>query len=309
MENIQGILEMKIQEIILKEQEPMKYEVNLATVDAWVKLINKENGASISRVDDPLLLLGLVGDPKLANKAIPLGLSKAFDMLNDYKDGETIDSGTIARMIRMLPDTPGAMGRYWAMDALPGGWIELNNQYMGFFNDDLMRQVTQITKSTTFAHEAMHRGFDLYRILVNKGEISPSKLPWDFLNGNDDRNFEGRQVIGEHVMIYSATEPHDEYRKNTFIAPWLRLNPKFIATYNLGTNAFNDRFADMTSGEQPIEKTKVIDQTVLLAQIAYNQASKDIGKYLGTKMISSPRPPKLRPAPTAPTPSGPTQGS
>lgn len=287
----------------------MKYEVNLATVDAWVKFINKENGASISRVDDPLLLLGLVGDPKLANKAIPLGLSKAFDKLNDYKDGETINSGTIARMIRMLPDIPGVMGRAFRMDALPGGWIELNNQYMGFFNNDLMRQVTKIPKETTFAHEAMHRGFDLYRTLANKGEISPSKLPWDFLNGNDDRNFEGRQVTGEHVMIYSVTNPRNESRKNTFIKPWLRLNPKFMAKYNLGTDAFNDRFADMTNDEEPIEKTKVIDQTVLLAQIAYNQASKDIGKYLGTKMVSSPGLPKLRPAPASPRPSGPAQGS
>ena len=300
---------MKIQEIILKELEPMKYEVNLATVDAWVKFINKENGASISQVDDPLLLLGLVGDPKLANKAIPLGLSKAFAMLNDYKDGETIDSGTIARMIRMLPDIPGAMGHAYRINYSnpEAGWIELNNRYMGFFNDRLMRKVTQIPQETTFAHEAMHRGFDLYRILVNKGEISPSKLPWDFLNGNADRD---AHINGEHVMIYSVTNPRNASRKNRFIAPWLRLNPKFIATYNLGTNAFNDRFADMTNDEEPIEKTEYVEQTVLLAQIAYNQASKDIGKYLGTKMISSPGLPKLRPAPASPAaPRGPVQGS
>lgn len=300
---------MKVLEIILEEQEPMKYEVNLATVDAWVKFINKENGASISQVDDPLLLLGLVGDPKLANKAIPLGLSKAFAMLNDYKDGETIDSETIARMMRMLPNIPGKGGQAWRINYSnpEAGWIELNNRYMRFFNNVLMRQVMGNPMETTVAHEAMHRGFDLYRILVNKGEISPSKLPWDFLNGNDD--FEGRQVTGEHVMIYSVTNPRSDLNKKYFIAPWLRLNPKFIATYNLGTNAFNDRFADMTSGEQPIEKTEYVEQTVLLAQIAYNQASKDIGKYLGTKMVSSPGLPKLRPAPTAPTPSGPTQGS
>ena len=302
---------MRVIDIIREEQEPRKYEVNLATVDAWVKLVNKENGASISRVDDPLLLLGLVGDPKLANKAIPLGLSKAFDMLNDYKDGETIDTGTVARMMRMLPDIPGVAGRALRIDQEDpnAGWIEFNNQYMGFFNKNVAGTAANVNKKKTFAHEAMHRGFDLYRLLVEKGEISPSKLPWDFLNSNDDWDFEGAQVIGEHVMIYSATEPRSEHRRNRFIRPWLRLNPEFIAKYNLGTNAFNDRFADMTSGEEPIEKTEVIDQTVLLAQIAYDQASKDIGKYLGTKMVSSPELPKLRPAPSAPRPRGPTRGS
>jgi hypothetical protein len=299
---------MRVFEIIREEQEPMKYEVNLLTVDAWVKMLNKENGASISRVDDPLLLLGLVGDPKLANKAIPLGLSKAFAMLNDYKDGETIDTGTITRMMRMLPDIPGAMGQAYRIDYSnpEAGWIELNNQYMGLFNDNVAGTASNINKKAILAHEAMHRGFDIYRILVDKGEISPSTLPWDFLNSNADRD---AHVYGEHVMIYSVSEPRDEYRKNTFIKPWLRLNPKFIAKYNLGTNAFNDRFADMTNDEEPIEKTEYVEQTVLLAQIAYDQASKDIGRYLGKKMVSSPGLPKLRPAPDAPRPSGPAQGS
>jgi hypothetical protein len=302
---------MKVFEIIREEQEPMKYEVNLLTIDAWVKMLNKENGASISRVDDPLLLLGLVGDPMLANGAIPLGLSKVFDMLNDYKDGETIDTGTITRMMRMVPDIPGAAGRALRIDQEnpQAGLIEFNNQYMGFFNDDVARRASNVNKKKTFAHEAMHRGFDIYRILVNKGEISPSKLPWDFLNGNDNWNFEGSQVIGEHVIIYSVTEPRSEHRRNTFIKPWLRLNPKFIAKYNLGTNAFNDRFADMTNDEEPIEKTEYVEQTILLAQIAYDQASNDIGRYLGKKMLSSPGLPKLRPASVAPRPSGPEQGS
>ena len=295
------MLVRQITEIIDGEGEPTKWSIDMGTIIKWLDVLARtDNDYTLPNMNDPLLIVGLVGDPKLANKGYYARASKAFEILNDYAPGEKIDSKTNTRLINMFSNIEGAIayfvGDWGGTPETSESWKIAIQKNLKSLKDTLEVNADKMENANTLFHEAMHRGFEVWRTLHRNGLISPSKeTKWCILqseNGKDIRGKKIRGVNGEHALIYNKLQKNFAGRQSGWIRPWIRANKyQLIRDFGVLTPSFNDRYMDLTNDRQIFDKE---EQVALWLDITYDKASDEIASYLDRKMLASKRP-KARP--------------
>lgn len=294
---------------IYGEGEPTKWSIDMGTIIKWLDVLARtDNDYTLPNMNDPLLIVGLVGDPKLANKGYYAIASEAFEILNDYAPGEKIDAKTNTRLINMFKSIKGATA-YFTRD-WPGNpetsesWKIAIQKNLKSLKDALEVNADKMENANTLFHEAMHRGFEVWRTLYKNGLISPSKeTKWCILQsekGKDARGEEIQGINGEHALIYNKLQKNFAGRQSGWIRPWIKANKyQLIRDFSVLSPGFNDRYVDLTNDREIFDKEQ---QVALWLDITYDKASDEIASYLDRKMLMSKRP-RTRPG------SGGDQGS
>ena len=289
---------MRYSEIKQLNEEPSSWtSFSLSTIYAWMETNNLYTAFGNPTINDNLLLMGLVGDPKMKTfKKLMKSVHKNFKELNKYKDGERITKDTKTRLMRLMTSSEAetAGGLFYPDGSAKQSWVVALDRLIKKINDNLETDLGNQYRVNTIVHEAMHRGFAVWRTLVRNGQIkSPSKLT-DFILFASADGWNGKETCsGEHAIIYNSTELTDEVRQRRFVLPWYEANKAVLRTkFGLNSPRFNDTFRDLTAGDQEGELTGMRDQLNLLLKTAYKTASNEIGDVVGKKMLRNPAPPK-----------------
>lgn len=294
---------MRYRELVQEQAEPKQwFEADMRTVIAWMETHNSIDDLENPGGNDPLVLIGLVGDPALKYKDLYIKGKRAFDILNS---GEPITADTKTRLMRLLSsdeaDEVGGMFYGDKGDDNPDSWVISVNKYIAQVDNQLLaKDAAAQYATTTLLHEAMHRGCAIWRQLVNAGYIRPS-AETQFALLDSRKNVED-QITGEHAMIYNRLRRSGSRKgfRDMFVRRWAELNREGLDRFGIGAEEFNDRYVDLITDEP---KTDLVDQLNLWLTIAYDKASDEIGRAVGRKMLSSPRPrargetPQARPRP------------
>ena len=215
---------MRYKEFIIEKQEPIDWEkINLRTIQSWIELQSVGTKMRVPKLDNALLLVGMVGDPKFRDQTgltyahemtqLVLGNKDGHKLMNKYAPGEKITLDTLIRATKEhdLSGT-GTLGgfrkpQHYQKDGggpIAGGWkIRIGNKD-GISVHQFRKMVKTVEKNVTkityeiddrvlqirdtFFHECMHRGIAYWRLLVAKGQIEPSKkTKWVILQSNYGR--------------------------------------------------------------------------------------------------------------------------
>lgn len=293
---------MRYRELIQEQAEPKQwFEADMRTVIAWMETHNSIDHLENPGGNDPLVLIGLVGDPALKYKDLYIRGKRAFDILNS---GEPITADTKTRLTRLLSsdemDKVGGMSYGDGSDDNPDAWVISVTKYIAQVDNQLLAKDAAAQVATTaLLHEAMHRGCAIWRQLVRAGYITPSaETRFALLDSNRGPD----QINGEHAVIYNRLRRSSSTRgfRDFFVEQWAEVNREGLDRFGIGTEDFNDRYVDLINDEP---KTELRDQLNLWLTIVYDKASDEIGQAVGRKMLSSPRPrargetPQTRPRP------------
>lgn len=293
---------MRYRDLVQEQAEPKQwFEADMRTVIAWMETHNSIDDLENPGGNDPLVLIGLVGDPALKYKDLYIKGKRAFDILNS---GEPITADTKTQLTRLLSsdeaDEVGGMFYGDKGDDNPDSWVISVNKYIAQVDNQLLaKDLKAQFNVSALLHEAMHRGCAIWRKLVSAGYITPSaETQFVLLDSNDGED----QITGEHAMIYNRLRPSSSRKgfRDFFVQRWAELNQEGLNRFGIGAEEFNDRYVDLINDEP---KTELVDQLNLWLTIVYNQASDEIGRAVGRKMLSSPRPrtrgetPQARPRP------------
>ena len=287
----------QLTEVIDGEGEPTKWSIDMGTIIKWLDVLARtDNDYTLPNMNDPLLIVGLVGDPKLADKGYYAIASEAFEILNNYAPGEKIDTKTNTRLINMFSSIKGAtayfVGDWGGTPEDSESWKIAIQKNLKSLKDTLEVNADKMENANTLFHEAMHRGFEVWRTLYNNGLISPSReTEWCILNSEKGKDIKGkpiRGVNGEHALIYNKLQKNFAGRQSGWIRPWIAANKyDLIKYFGVLTPSFNDRYVDLTNDREIFDKEK---QVALWLDITYDKASDEIASYLDRKMLQSKRP-------------------
>jgi len=268
--------------------EPTNWEVDLGSVLKWLSVMRQSGSEyTLPNMNDSLILVGLVGDPKFSDKGYLALADEAFSILNQYEPGEKIDVNTRTRLISKYDTIHGAYGQFipdflggdfysWQIHLRKSADILINRT--GSLADRLLN-------SNTLVHEAMHRGFEIWRILARNELINASQETAWCINASKSP---GPQINGEHALIFNKLQKRNRGRWENFVQPWAAENRQYLMrNFGLFGPKFNDRYVDLTNDR---EITASKQQLSLWLDIVYNQASDEVGEYLGKKFLESPRP-------------------
>jgi len=279
------------------EDEPTKWSIDMGTIIKWLDVLARtDNDYTLPNMNDPLLIVGLVGDPKLANKGYYAKASEAFEILNDYAPGEKIDSKTNTRLINMFSNIEGAIayfvGDWGGTPETSESWKIAIKKNLKSLKDTLEVNADKMENANTLFHEAMHRGFEVWRVLYRNGLISPSKeTKWCIIESEKGKDIKGEEIpgrTGEHALIYNKLQKNFAGRKSGWIRPWTLANKyQLIRDFGVLTPSFNDRYIDLTNDKQIFDRD---EQVALWLDIVYDKASDEIASYLDRKMLQSKRP-------------------
>ena len=264
-------------------------------------LHNDEYFANKMRPNDGLLILGLVGDPKL--KKLQSDMRWVADQMSSA-DPNNLDSRVQNVGPAHNPD-----------DDVQGSFTPWSGKLRSVVRD-LKSEWEKYADNLTLQHEALHRAFSIIAATPKLMSLMPAELKNNWSQGIGNQQFDrydptktdGMQFSPEHSMIYSVTDPDGAtshgarhfnrglYENYSWVKRFFdRLAPEF-----------NDRFADL---EDDYDRNDLDDQMLLYWQILYKQCDDAIRGALSVRgLLYSPRPPQ-RPDPNAPTrPRGRPQG-
>ena len=283
--DVQGLVDQS------KKWGPMgpekKFDVDIGTIGQWLRVMRQSGeDRTPPNLNDNLLLVGLVGDPKFRDKSRLAKADEAFSILNQYKPGEKIDANTRTRLMYMYRHISGNQGQF--IPDLGNDWNSWNVRLLHDTQDlidGINKSVNGLVKADVVAHESMHRGCEVWGLLLKNGLISPSAETQFVLR--ESRVGGNIQANGEHALIYNKLRKSGPAQYN-YVEPWAEKNKRELnAKFGLGDSSFNDRYVDLTNDR---EITDYYKQIKLWLDIVYDKASDEIGSYLGKKFIESPRP-------------------
>lgn len=297
---------MRYSEIKQLNEEPSSWtSFSLSTIYAWMETNNANTAYGNPTINDNILLMGLVGDPKMKKfKKLIKSVHKNFKELNKYKAGERISKDTKTRLMRLMTSSEagGAAGLFYPdmtnspryKEQTKDAWVIGLDRLISKINDNLETDYENQFRVNTIVHEAMHRGFAVWRALVRNGQINPSNITnFILFDSQDGFNYDNEVCTGEHAIIYNTTEFADDIRQIRFVMPWYEANKAVLRTkFGLNSPGFNDKFRDLTAGDQEGEVYGVRNQLKMMLEIAYQTASNEIADVVGKKMLTAPRPPK-----------------
>ena len=309
---------MRSNEFIIEQTDPKSwFTANLGQVMAWMDVLNQNSKYTVPRIDDNIVLMGLVGDPSpkmKRTKSLWVDAKENYDELMEYQPGEKINKSTELRFMRLMSkaESKGTIAAGWFKPDQddPEAWILVLHEMINNINKDMMNDIDQIWSTMVLVHEAIHRGIAVWRKLVQAGLISPSPETNFVLRKS---NFAGEytdQATGEHAMVYNRLEPNSLGRIEKFIEPWWQANKEYLYNnFSIGKASFNDKYQDLRQTQDDAEAMGVREQSYLWLDIVYKKASQEIADVVGKKMLQSQRP-KLRPGPKndSPKPLAPTPG-
>jgi len=286
---------MRYRELITEKEEPADwFKADLETVFAWMDTVDEDSPYTMPGRNDSIVGVGLVGDPnlKLKNKEWLIWAQEAFDELNKYEPGETVSVKTQTRLIKLAPMPFGVLGYFTPDDPVEAdAWYVTVQKVIAKFDRELSDLADDRSQVTTLIHEAMHRGFAIWRLLVKDGQISPSPITDFVLNKSKDGKSQG-QATGEHAAIYSIINLQKRVsvsHMKVFIQPWAEANQVVLKDkFGIGTPEFNDRYVDLEAGEP--EYTSYYDQLHLWLKLAYEQAEREMSQAINRRRLVSPRP-------------------
>lgn len=263
------------------------WEADLGSVLKWLSVMRQSNSEyTLPNLNDSLIFVGLVGDPKFRDKSYLALADEAFSILNQYEPGEKIDVNTRTRLISKYDTIPGAYGQF-----IPDMGNSFNSWQIHLRKtaDTLINRTgtlaDRLQNSNTLVHEAMHRGFEIWRTLIRNGLIKASQETAWCINASKRP---GPQINGEHAVIFNKLQKRNRGRWENFVEPWAAANRSYlIRNFDLYGPKFNDRYVDLTNDR---EITQSKQQLSLWLDIVYNKASDEVGEYLGKKFLESPRP-------------------
>ena len=309
---------MRSNEFIIEQTDPKSwFTANLGQVMAWMDVLNQNSDYTVPRIDDNIVLMGLVGDPSpkmKRTKSLWVDAKENYDELMEYQPGEKINKSTELRFMRLMSkaESKGTIAAGWFKPDQddPEAWILVLDEIIDNINKDLMNDLDQKWSTMVLVHEAIHRGIAVWRKLVQAGLISPS-LETDFvLRKSRYAGEKTDQATGEHAMVYNRLEPNSLGRIEKFIEPWWQANKEYLYNnFSIGKASFNDKYQDLRQTQDDAEAMGVREQSYLWLDIVYKKASQEIADVVGKKMLQSPTP-KLRPGPKndSPKPLAPTPG-
>ena len=309
---------MRSNEFIIEQTDPKSwFTANLGQVMAWMDVLNQNSKYTVPRIDDNIVLMGLVGDPSpkmKRSKDLWITAKENYDELMEYQPGEKINKSTQLRFMRLMSkaESNGTVAAGWFRPDQddPEAWILVLHEMINNINKDMMNDIDQIWSTMVLVHEAIHRGIAVWRKLVQAGLISPS-LETDFvLRKSRYAGEKTDQATGEHAMVYNRLEPNSLGRIEKFIEPWWQANKEYLYNnFSIGKASFNDKYQDLRQTQDDAEAMGVREQSYLWLDIVYKKASQEIADVVGKKMLQSPTP-KLRPGPKndSPKPLAPTPG-
>lgn len=292
---------MRYKELIIertKDEDPNSWSNrDLGSVLDYINL----NNAAFDRdydlpSDDPIVILGLVGDPKL-------GVMKKWQEFA----GEPTDKDTKVKKTQTKVQVGSAAYYNTRSKDLVQNATLVNDRIAAFVDDHGL------------VHESIHRGLAMIRDLRGQGlQLSAEANQW--LDNESIYNTDGVQASVDHCMIRSimhgdgaeyceAFYKQDPQAQKFFDRKWRR--------------SFNDRYVDLTPGradtrmkqgklvlgkdrepEEPI--TDFAEQMRFYFVTLYNDIARATGKFLKTPRFTSPVRPKLRPGSEANTTIGTT---
>ena len=309
---------MRSNEFIIEQTDPKSwFTANLGQVMAWMDVLNQNSKYTVPRIDDNIVLMGLVGDPSpkmKRSKDLWITAKENYDELMEYQPGEKINKSTQLRFMRLMSkaESNGTVAAGWFRPDQddPEAWILVLHEMINNINKDMMNDIDQKWSTMVLVHEAIHRGIAVWRKLVQAGLISPS-LETDFvLRKSRYAGEKTDQATGEHAMVYNRLEPNSLGRIEKFIEPWWQANKEYLYNnFSIGKASFNDKYQDLRQTQDDAEAMGVREQSYLWLDIVYKKASQEIADVVGKKMLQSPTP-KLRPGPknSSPKPLAPTPG-
>ena len=309
---------MRSNEFIIEQTDPKSwFTANLGQVMAWMDVLNQNSKYTVPRIDDNIVLMGLVGDPSpkmKRTKSLWVDAKENYDELMEYQPGEKINKSTELRFMRLMSkaESKGTIAAGWFKPDQddPEAWILVLHEMINNINKDMMNDIDQIWSTMVLVHEAIHRGIAVWRKLVQAGLISPS-LETDFvLRKSRYAGEKTDQATGEHAMVYNRLEPNSLGRIEKFIEPWWQANKEYLYNnFSIGKASFNDKYQDLRQTQDDAEAMGVREQSYLWLDIVYKKASQEIADVVGKKMLQSPTP-KLRPGTknSSPKPLAPTPG-
>jgi len=309
---------MRSNEFIIEQTDPKSwFTADLGQVMSWMDVLNQNSDYTVPRIDDNIVLMGLVGDPSpkmKRSKDLWITAKENYDELMEYQPGEKINKSTQLRFMRLMSkaESNGTVAAGWFRPDQddPEAWILVLHEMINNINKDMMNDIDQIWSTMVLVHEAIHRGIAVWRKLVQAGLISPS-LETDFvLRKSRYAGEKTDQATGEHAMVYNRLEPNSVGRIGNFIQPWWQANKEYLYNnFSIGKASFNDKYQDLRQTQDDAEAMGVREQSYLWLDIVYKKASQEIADVVGKKMLQSPTP-KLRPGPknSSPKPLAPTPG-
>lgn len=241
--------------------------------------------ANRMRPNDGLLILGLVGDPKL--KELQSDMRWIADKMSSV-DPNNLDSRVqhAYGSDDLGTDVQGTFE--WWNGKITGLVADINDEWQRY-NDN-----------TVLQHEALHRAFTIIAATPKLMSVMPADLKnyWSDGIGNaafntyDPANTDGYQFSPEHSMIYSVTSPGDgraAYYNKGLYDNYSRVKEFFDRL----SPVFNDRYIDLTNDEQPIEYLE--DQMEFYWTHLYKQCNKAIRDALSQKGLLYSLRPRARP--------------
>ena len=281
---------MRYKELIIertKDEDPNSWSNrDLGSVLDYINL----NNAAFDRdydlpSDDPIVILGLVGDPKL-------GVMKKWQEFA----GEPTDKDTKVKKTQTKMQVGSAAYYDTRSKDLVQNATLVNDKIAAFVDD------------TGLVHESIHRGLAMIRDLRGQGlQLSAEADQW--LDNESMYNTDGVQASVDHCMIRSIM--HDDGAKHCEV--FYKQDPQAQKFFDRKwRRSFNDRYVDLTPGrsdtrlkqgelvlgkdrepEEPI--TDFAEQMRFYFVTLYNDIARATGKFLKTPRFTSPVRPKLRP--------------
>jgi len=264
---------------------------DLGSVLDYINLQNAALGRDydLSR-DDPIVILGLVGDPKL-------GVMKKWQEFA----GEPTDRDTRVKKTKTIMQVDSAAYYDTQSKDLVQNATLVNDKIAAFIDDGGL------------VHESIHRGLAMIRDLRGKGlQLSSEADQW--LDNQNTYNTPTAQASVDHCMIRSIMHGDGEIHCEEFY----RMDKQAQEFFNRKwRSSFNDRYVDLAPGsaeprfnkqgevvlgkdrepEEPI--TDLAEQISFYFVLLYKDIARAVGKFLKTPRFTSPGRPKLRPSSAA----------
>ena len=257
---------------IAEAEDPNSWsQKDLGSVIDWINLHNAayDEGWNMP-IDDPIVILGLVGDP-------------ALGIMDDWK--------------AFAGDTPSRDTRIKGTRASP-----INNPDVAAFYNPSTKELNQNAalvddKIRSFAddgglvHESMHRALDMIRGLLGQGlTVSSEAKKW--LTNETYGQVGNVQYSVDHCMIYSILHSNSNRYQLAFLGADTDAKKFFNRKWQ---QSFNDNYVDLAgnstfksnsdnfekySSEEPI--TEIGDQMSFYFAMLYKEIGTSVGKYLKT---------------------------
>jgi len=286
---------MRSSEFITEQTDTSDWrQVNLRQIVNWIELQNQTTVYRSPNLNNALLLVGMVGDPKfrekkeletIGNKIKEVVQSKeAFDLMNAYAEDEKITLSTLTRMIKLHkfdnPDPKWVTNGDFSPDGMAASeaWIirlKLDAAALtssaATINDNLSTRIDKLRD--TFLHECLHRGIQYWKLL-NKANLINISKETEFVILDSEH----KHGTGDHAVIYNRLS------KN-------RLRGQVKNWYN----GASDKVKSSVPHDVYYNKTKLNDlfkiskesQLPEFLDSVYEKLSDEIAQYLGTKVFGA----------------------